>query len=360
MALSLNGLFRRTSKPLLGIDVTETSIKLVELAPGAGSSMRLERYAIEPLERGAIVHGNVEKPEVVAQALTRAIRRTGSRARHAAMALPTAAVITKRITLPAGLTEEDYEVQVESEASQYIPFSIDEVNLDFQILGPAAHGAEDVEVLLAASRRDRVEDCVAIAEMAGLQPVVIDVQPYAARVAIDHVARLLEGSERNTVLAVLDIGETTTSLTVVHDGQTVFEREQPFGGGVLTQDIARCYGLSFEDAELRKRSADLPSSFEAEVLAPFNDQAATEVARALQFFFTSTPFTRVDRILLAGGSAVTPGLADAIAQRIQVPAEVMSPFRGMEIGKGIRERQLQNDAPALMVSCGLAMRRFDE
>lgn len=359
MASSLQGLFRRGPQPLLGIDVSASSVKLVELAPGARTALRLERYAIEPIERGAIVDGNVEKPEAVADALTRALRRAGTRTRLVALALPSSAVIAKRIVLPAGLLEEDYEVQVESEASQYIPFSMDEVNLDFQVLGPSARSEDDLEVLLAASRKEKVEDRVAIAEMAGLEPVVVDVEPYAARAAIDHVTAFLPNHGDGQILAVFDIGQSSTCLTVVLDGQTVFEREQSFGGSQLTQDIVRLYGLTLEEAELKKKTGDLPDNYGPELLAPFVEQAATEVARALQFIFTSTPHARIDRIFLAGGCAVTAGLAEAVAERTQVPTEIMSPFQGMEVADGIRERQLRLDAPALLVACGLAMRRFD-
>jgi type IV pilus assembly protein PilM len=233
VAVSLQALFRRASQPILGVDVSASNVKLVELVPGGKTGMRLERYAIEPIERGAIVDGNVEKPEAVADALLRAIRRAGTKTRLAAMALPSSAVIAKRITLPAGLRDEDYEQQVENEASQYIPFSIDEVNLDFQILGASAQSEEDVEVLLAASRKEKVEDRVAIAEMAGLRPIVIDVEPYAARTAIDHVTRFLPSQGEGMVLAVFDVGQSTTNLTVVLNGQTV----EP-GRGVLHRD--RC------------------------------------------------------------------------------------------------------------------------
>jgi type IV pilus assembly protein PilM len=359
VAISLQGLFRRGTQPLLGVDVSASNVKLVELVPGGKAGMRLERYAIEPIERGAIVDGNIEKPEAVADALIRAIRRTGTRTRQAALALPSSAVIAKRITLPAGLLEEDYEAQVETEASQYIPFSIDEVNLDFQVLGPASQSDGDVEVLLAASRKERVEDRVAIAEMAGLRPVVVDVEPYAARISIDHVTRFLPNQGEGMILAVFDIGQNTTNLTIVLNGQTIFERDQTFGGNQLTQDIVRLYGLTLEEAELKKKSGDLPDNYAGELLTPFVEQGAIEVARSLQFFFTSTPHARVDRVFLAGGCAVTPGLAEAVAERTQVPTEIMSPFQGMEIAGGIRERQLRVDAPALMVGCGLAMRRFD-
>ena len=332
---------------------------MVELVAGQKSPMRLERYAIEPIERGAINDGNVERPELVGEALTRAIRRLNSKTREVALALPSAAVITKRITLPAGLTEEDYELQVESEASQYIPFAIDEVNLDFQVLGPAPGIDEEVEVLLAASRKEKVEDRVAVAEMAGLRPIIVDAEPYAARIALDHVSSFLPNHGLGQVIAIFDIGQSVTKLTIVLNNQTIFERDQAYGGGQLTQDVVRLYGLTPEEAELKKKTGDLPDNFQKDLLQPFVEQGAIDISRALQFFFTSTPYTRVDRIFLAGGSSVLPGLVDAVAERTQVPSEIFSPFQGMEYSDMIRERQLKLDAPSLLVAAGLAMRRFD-
>jgi type IV pilus assembly protein PilM len=359
VGLDLQSFFARGPAPLLGIDFSASSVKVVELAPGRQSAMRLERYAIEPIERGAIVDGNVEKPEVVADALMRALRKAGTKTKTAALALPSASVITKRITLPAGMRDDDYEMQVESEASQYIPFAIEEVNLDFQILGPSANSPDDVDVLLAASRKEKVDDRVGVAEMAGLKPMIIDVEPYAARSSIDHIVSYLPNHGEGLILAVFDIGQMSTSLSVVLNGQTVFEREQAFGGNQLTQDIVRLYGLTPEEAELKKRTGDLPDNYEKELLMPFVDQGATDVSRSLQFFFTSTPYTRVDRIFLGGGAAVTPGLVEAVVQKTNVPTEILSPFQGMEIASGVREKQMRLDAPAMMVSCGLAMRRFD-
>jgi type IV pilus assembly protein PilM len=358
MALSLSGRFRRTKPPLVGIDLSASSVKVVELSRGQKTPWRVDRYAIEPLERGAIVEGNIEKPELVAESLTRALRRCGSRAKEAALALPSGAVITKKIVLPAGLREEDYELQVEAEASQYIPFPIDEVNLDFQIIG-LSNSQEDVDVLLAASRKEKVDDRVAVAEMAGLRPIVMDVEPYAVRAAVDHVTALLPDGGQGLIVAVFSIGQATTSLTVVLDRQTIFEREQSFGGQLLTQELVRLYGLAPEEAEARKRSGDLPENYARELLQPFIEQGASDIGRALQFFFTSTPHTRVDRILLAGGSSIVAGFAQAIAQRTAVPAELLNPFEGMELADSIRERQLRNDAPALLCATGLAMRRFD-
>jgi type IV pilus assembly protein PilM len=200
---------------------------------------------------------------------------------------------------------------------------------------------------------------VVVAEMAGLKPMIIDVEPYAARSSIDHIVSYLPNHGEGLILAVFDIGQMSTSLTVVLNSQTIFEREQAFGGNQLTQDIVRLYGLTPEEAELKKRTGDLPDNYEKDLLHPFVEQGSTDISRSLQFFFTSTPYTRVDRIFLAGGGAVTPGLVEAVAQRTQVPTEVFSPFQGMEISSNVREKQMRLDAPAMLVSCGLAMRRFD-
>jgi type IV pilus assembly protein PilM len=321
--------------------------------------MRLDSYAVEPIEQGAMVDGNVEKPEVVADALVRALRKAGIKTKTVALALPSSSVITKRISLPAGMRDDEYEMQVDSEASQYIPFAIEEVNLDFQILGQSATSPDDVDVLLAASRKEKIEDRVVVAEMAGLKPMIMDVEPYAARSSIDYIVSYLPDHGEHQILAIFDIGQSSTTLTVVLNGQTIFEREQAFGGNQLTQDIVRLYGLTPEEAELKKRSGDLPDNYQKESLQPFVEQGAAEISRSLQFFFTSTPYTRVDRIYLAGGGAVTPGLIDAVAERTKIATELFSPFQGMEISSHVREKQMRIDAPAMLVSCGLAMRRFD-
>jgi type IV pilus assembly protein PilM len=352
--------FSSKSPPLIGLDIGSSSVKIVELSQAIGGGLRLERYAIEPLPRGAVVDGNIDKIEVVAEAVKRAWRRAGCKIKSVSMALPASAVITKRIALPANLREEELEMQVESEANQYIPFALDEVSLDFQVLGPIPNAPDDVEVLIAASRKEKVEDRMAVAQAAGLKPIVIDVESYAMRSALERLIGQLPNGGVGLVIAVFYVGANTTSVTVMHDGEAIYEREQPFGGQQLTGDIARTYGIPAEEAELKKRSGDLPANYENEVLRPFIDAAATEITRALQFFFTSTPYTRVDQIMLSGGSAVLAGLPEALMERAQVPTSVISPFKGMEISSGVRDKQLRLDAPALLTPCGLAMRRFDK
>jgi len=359
LAIDLDSLLGRKNPPLVGLDISTSSVKLVELAEVGQSEYRLEHFAIEPLPRGAVVDGSIENVEQVSEAIRRAWKKSGSRAKHVAIGMPPSSVITKKITLPAGLSEDELEVQVESEANQYIPFALEEVSLDFDVIGPAANSPEDIEVLIAATRKEKVEDRVAVAEAAGLKPLVMDIESYAARAAIDRVTAQLPKGGQGQIVALFQIGAQVTHVSVMLDGQTIYEREQPFGGNQLTQDIVRAYGLSFEDAESKKRAGDLPEGFERELMEPFLESAALEVTRAIQFFFTSTPYTHIDQIFIAGGCAVIPGMVEVVAERTKIATSVVSPFQGMQLASGLREKQLRSEAPSFLVACGLAMRRFD-
>jgi type IV pilus assembly protein PilM len=343
---------------LIGIDISTSGVRLVELADAGKGELRLERYASEPLPRGTVVDGNIENIEAVSEAVLRVWKKSGTKIKHVALGMPPAAVITKKIILPAGLPEDQLEVQVESEASQYIPFALDEVSLDFDVIGAAPNSPEDMEVMLAAARREKVEDRVAILEAAGLTATVMDIESYAARSAAQRVIDEQGGAAEGQIVALFQIGAQATHISVLQNGETIYEREQPFGGIQLTQDAVRAYGLSFEEAEARKKAGDLPDNYGADLLAPFLENAALEVTRAIQFFFTSTPYTRIDQIYLAGGCAVLPGLLDIIASRTKISSAVISPFKGMQLGPSVREQQLRNEAPAYLVACGLALRRF--
>jgi type IV pilus assembly protein PilM len=355
-------LFGQGAAPLAGLDISTSSVRLVELAHGAKGELRLERYATEPLPRGAVVDGNIENMDQVVEVVRRVWKKSGTRAKLAALGMPPASVITKKIILPAGLSEDQLEVQVESEASQYIPFALDEVSLDFDVIGPAANSPDDIEVMLAASRREKVEDRVAIAEASGLKATVMDIESYAARAALDRVIAQLRddgsGAGAGQVVALFQIGAQVTHISMMLDGVTVYEREQPFGGNALTQDIVRAYGMAFEEGEARKKSGDLPDNYGADLLTPFLESAAMEVTRAIQFFYTSTPYTRVDQLFLAGGCALMPGLLELVASRTRIASAVLSPFKGMQLGASVREAQLRAEAPAYLVACGLALRRF--
>ena len=357
---ALKSIFNPKLRPLIGVDISSTAVKMVELVDGGKGQPRVERYAIEPLPKDAVVDGNLASVDAVSETLLRCWKRLGTSTRYVALALPTAAVITKKITLPASLREQEMEVQVESEANQYIPFALEEVNLDFQVIGPAPSSPDDVEVLLAASRKEKVEDRVAAAEVAELKPVVMDVEAYATQAAYELVTMQLPQAGAGQIVALVDVGAAAMKVTITKDNQQLYAREQAFGGSQLTDEIMRAYGMGAEEAENLKRSGTPPDNYEAEILHPFIENMAQEVARALQFFFTSTPHNEVHHIILAGGSALIPGVAEIVGQRTNVNTILADPFAGITISPRIRAKQLAADEPSLMVACGLALRKFDQ
>ena len=353
-------LFGSGSRSLIGVDISSSSVKMVELGSDGKKGYRVERYTTEILPRDAVADGNIVNLEASAETVRRAWKKLGASTRDVAIALPASHVITKKIIVPAGQRESELEVLVESEANQYIPFALEEVNLDFQIIGPAPSSPDEIEVLIAASRKEKVEDRVAVVESAGLKPVVMDVESYALQASFELIEKQLPESGKGQIVALIDIGANLMNLTVLRNGQQLYTREQAFGGNQLTQDIARLFGVTFEEAEADKRRNNLPENYESELLRPFVESMALEVSRALQFFFTSTQFTQVNHIVLAGGCAILPGADEAIASRTQVNTIIANPFANMMLSDRIRANNLLADASSLMIACGLALRRFDE
>jgi type IV pilus assembly protein PilM len=213
-------------------------------------------------------------------------------------------------------------------------------------------------VLIAASRREKVQDIQGLAEAAGLKPVIVDVESYASRLAVGRLIENLPDKGVGSVVALFEVGALTTSMQVIRDGEVLYDRDQAFGGAQLTQLIVRQYGFSQEEAESKKRSGELPGEYESSVLRPFIDSMVQEIGRALQFFFTSTPYNKVDYVMLAGGSAALPGLTEAVTQHTTFPCSLVNPFEGMEIGENVRMKKMAREAPSYLTSCGLALRRF--
>jgi type IV pilus assembly protein PilM len=348
----------RRASSLIGLDVSSSGVKLVELGRHASGEYVVERIASEAFEKGWIIDGQIEKFDEVADAVRRVLLKSGTKTKNVALAMPQSSVITKKINLPGGLRDEELELQVEAEANQYIPFSLDEVSLDFCVIGPSPDAVGDVEVLIAASRKDRVQDRQGLAEAAGLKPVVLDIESHASRLAIGRIISGLPNEGRDALVALFEIGADTTSLKVLRDDDLLYDRDQAFGGAQLTQLISRQYGLSFEEAEAKKLAGDLPDDYEAQLLTPFVESLAQEVGRALQYFFTSTPHHKVHYVLLSGGTASLPGLTDRVTQLTGFAARIVNPFDGMQLGPGVREGRLRRDAPSYLTACGLAMRRF--
>ncbi len=359
MQLDLS-IFNPKARSLIGLDISSSSVKMVELASDGKNGYRVERYTIEVLPRDAVADGNIVNLEAAAESVRRAWKKLATSTRQVAIALPASHVITKKIIVASGQREDELELQVESEANQYIPFALEEVNLDFQVVGPAPSSPDEIEVLIAASRKEKVEDRVAVAESAGLKPTVMDVESYAVLSAFELIEKQLPDGGKGQIVALVDVGANVMNLTVLRNGQQLYVREQAFGGNQLTQDIARLFGMTFEEAEAEKRRNNLPDNYEAELLQPFVESMALEVSRALQFFFTSTQFTQVNHIVLAGGCAVLPGADEVVASRTQINTIIANPFADMVLSDRVRAKSLLADASSLMAACGLALRRFDE
>ncbi len=357
-AAFLGKLLVKKRPPLLGVDISASSVKVLELSQ-AGEHFRVERYAVEPMPQNAMVEHSITEVDQVAQAIARAVKRSGTRLKNAALAVPGSHVISKIVSMPAGLNDRDMQTQIEMEADRHIPYPLDEVNMDFHVLGAASEAVDQVNVLLAACRKEIVDDYAAVADGAGLTPTVIDIETYAMENAYGLIARSMAGAGMEKTVAVMDIGATTTTINVMHNSRSVYTRDHTFGGRQLTEEIQRRYGLSYEEAGLAKKQGGLPDNYQTDVLRPFMEALCQEVMRALQFFYSSSPFNSVDQVLLAGGCAQIAGIDELVAARVGVTAAVANPFSSMSLATRIKPQMLGADAPSLMISCGLALRGFD-
>jgi type IV pilus assembly protein PilM len=352
------GLFSKKAHSLLGIDISSTSVKLLELSR-TGNRFRVESYAVEPLPANAVVEKNIAELEGVGHALSRVLAKARTGTKAVAVAVAGSAVITKTIEMDAGLSDDELETQLKVEADQYIPYPLEEVAIDFEVQGISPRNAERVEVLLAACRKENVEVREAALGLAGLTAKVVDVEAYALERAFTLLTPQLAGGSQALTVAVVDIGATMTTLSVLHNGRIIYTREQLFGGRQLTEEIQRRYGLSNEEAGLAKKQGGLPDDYVAEVLQPFKDAVVQQVSRSLQFFFAAGQFNDVDYIMLAGGTASISGLDHLIQQRLGTPTLVANPFADMALSSKVNAGALASDAPALMIACGLALRSFD-
>ena len=349
-------LYRKPSKGLVGVDISSTTVKLLELSVKNGRYW-VESYALLPLPENSVVEKSILNSEAVGDALERVVNLSNPRSTNVAIAVPTSMVINKIIEMEADMTDEEREVQIRMDAEQYIPFPLDEVSLDFEILPDRLANPNRVNVLLVATRTENVDTRVEVLELAGLVAKVADVESYAMERAFSVFADTLPMGA-NTV-GILDIGHTMTTLSVMQKGKIIYTREQVFGGRQLTQDIQSRYGLSFEEAGRAKKERTLPDDYDTEVLEPFLDAVVQQAARSLQFFFSSSQFNEIDHILLAGGNANIPGLAKLLQQKLGYRVTIANPFLQMGFSPQIDIKKIENDASSLMVACGLALRSFD-
>lgn len=344
---------------LLGVDISSSAVKLLELER-KGNGYSVETYAVEPLPASAMGDKQAADPEVLGEAIARAVSRSGTRLRHAAVAVSGASVITKVIQMPDTLREYDLEEQIKVEADQYIPYPIDEVSLDFTVLGPNAKISGTNDILLAACRREQVEQRCTALELGGLIPKVVDIESYALENACELLRHQMPDGGVNRTVAIVDIGANITSMLVLHNFESVYTRDQSFGGRQLTEDIMRHYGMTFEEAGKAKRYGDLPEDYESDVLANFMSDMAQQIERSLQFFYSaSSSMNRVDQLILAGGCAHIARIDQFVQERVEIPTVIAQPFATMSVAAKAKPQALAKDEASLLIACGLALRAFD-
>lgn len=347
------------SSGLVALDISATRIILLSLS-GKPGNYRIDAYAVEPLSAQAFDEHQVADPEVLAKAIKLAMKRASCRARKAIVAVSGSSVISKIINLPASLSEDEIEEEIGYESDAHIPYPIDEVRLDFQVLGPADWNPEIQSVLLAACRRETVDRYIHALELAGLEAAVVDVEAYALQNACDLLLDQLPDGGAEQTVAVVKLSDHTI-INILRDCKTVYTREQSFGITQLLSRFQQHAGLgSGQEALIHYHDKGLDKEFLEQGLPGFAHQAAAEIDRSLQLYFSSaSQGEQVNRILLAGGGALLPGLAEQIAAQLNIPVEVANPLAGMTAASAARRNGVERNAAALMVATGLALRAFD-
>jgi len=344
------------SRHLIGVDICATSVKLVDIQRQQGM-FHLKSYGIERLPEGVVVDKLIVDTEAVGDTIASLARRCQVANAHAATAVSGSAVITKIIDMDMALSDVEREAQIRLDADQYVPYPLEDVNLDFEVLGPSLVSDDMVQVLLAASRSENVDQRVDALTFGGMQTKVMDIESHAIERAFGLMVDNLPGLPE--LVALVDIGHNQTTLYVAKNGEFIYSREQLFGGAQLTEAIQNRYGLSSEEAALSKRERTLPDDYYPEILTPFIENTIQQITRSLQFYFSSSQYSNIDHVVLAGGSSSIPGLAGMAQQKLGVTVSIANPFTNMTIAPHIDNEQLAIDAPSLMAACGLALRSFD-
>jgi type IV pilus assembly protein PilM len=344
-------------KPIVGLDIGSSAVKLVEFVP-SGSSVRLERFGYAPLPPEAIVQGSFMNAPAIASAIRDACNNSGIKGRDVATSVSGHAVIVKKITLPAQSSEELDET-IRWEAEQYIPFDINEVNLDYQII---AEGSLDgqMDVMLVAAKKDLIDDYQSVVHDAGMTLAVMDVDAFALGNMYEHNYE----PSGDSVVALVDIGASVVNINVMNGTIPTFTRDITSGGSQYTEEIQKTLSISFEEAELIKlggKSGDVskdvvPQEVE-EAMREVSENLLGEIQRSLDFYRATTSSAPIQKVLLCGGSARVPGLDRMFQERIEIPVELVDPLKRVDMGAGaVDDQQVRELAPTLGVAVGLAVR----
>lgn len=348
-------LFKPKTAGWVGVDIGSASVKMVALTKH-GQSYQIEGYAVVPLPPTAVVDGNVEIPGEVSDAIERGMTICGINLSHAVTAVPSSAVITKRLEISNAFMGMELEEQVQVEADQFIPYPLEEVALDFEVVGPVDKAPELNEILLVACRRDDADSREEAINGSGLKCEVIDIDTYA----IERTLPLLQQSEPGgQMVGIVDIGGATLTLNVFKGNKIVYNREQAFGGNDLTNMIHQQKGMAVAEVERLLSLGELDDDTMEMLVLPFRQTVVQQVSRALQFYYSSGSQGQLSKLYLAGGTASLQGLSAMVSEEIGVPTEVANPFVNMQVAPKVNAARLQKDAPCLLKACGLAQRSFD-
>jgi type IV pilus assembly protein PilM len=356
------GLFTRR-RNAIGLDIGSSHIKLLKLDHDEKTDQyRLECFGMTRLPPEAIVDGAVMNSNVIVDAIRELIQRHRIKTKLVVASVSGNAVIIKRINLPQ-MTTDELEESIQWEAEQYIPFDINDVNIDVQILDGASEDPGQMEVLLVAARKDLVSEYQSLIQQAGLKPVVVDVDAFAVANMFEHNYDL----DEDEAVALVNIGASNVNIHVLNGGVSAFTRDIGMGGRQFTEEIQRTLNISYEEAEAMKvggdeldASAVVPEEIER-VLATIGENLSVEVQRSLDFYLSTAADGNLSRIYLSGGAARTPGLARAITKQTKLPTEIVDPFRRVQIPEREFNPSFLGDlAPQAAVVVGLAMRRMGD
>ncbi len=348
-------LFKPKQRSILGIDITSTAVKILEIS-FSGEQYRVDGYGSIALPDDAMEGGLIKDVDAVAGSIKKLLLIAHLNCKQAALAVPDSSAISRIIQINDGLTDDEIEELVVMEADKYIPYPIDEINLDFEVLGPSSKNTAMLDVLIVASRAENVNNRVEAVSRAGLEVKIVDVESYAVERATQLLSTEFPAGGVNKIVAVIDIGATNTHLFVLHGLKIIFTREEEFGSKQLVDAVRQRYGMEIKEARTAVENGTLPEDYEDEVLQPFKESILLQVKRALQFFFSTSNYTFVDFILLAGGVAKLSDLAQLVEDHLNIPTKIASLFEHMDVSKMVSREKLNSESPGLLVACGLALR----
>lgn len=344
-------------KDVAAFDIGSSSIKLVQMNQ-TKKGWELVRLGMAELPPEAIVDGSIIDAMTVTNTMKDLIKEHGVKVKDAVSSLTGHSVIIKKVSFPA-MTEDELAESIQWEAEQYIPFPITDVNIDFQILGADTEGRGQMEVMLVAVKKDVINDYTNVIKEAGLNPVVIDVDSFALENMMEINYPVAPGEN----IAMVNIGASITSISVILGGLTIFTRSIPMGGNQFTEEIQRQMNISFKDAEDMKVGRKAPPAADAASLPAAIETISTnlafEVKRSLDFFLGGSQGSYVNKIYLSGGGSKAAGLQDLMQEKTNIPIEIANPFKNLEVNvKTYDKEELKEQAPFFGVAVGLATRRF--